>query len=285
MISGGGCRHSPHGWHPPRRMFWPKEVWGRHARALEDFKEPGNAAGAVACLDELVTDALRHAPHCLAYMARLRDPDVFRFCAIPQVMAIGTLALCYDNHSVFTGAPLRNSRSPPTLRPWHMLTAFLRMLQCSCLSRAFYPDSLSASLSAFAPQDMAELQCLYVPMPLSCDCMLPAHRSVSLLFDSERPCCCAFRCGEDATRGNSQVRAGSHLSGRPLQSIRLLRRLSGCQVRTLLCKVVRFMFSPARCAASIAKRRGTGLVALQRIAIQLMTALHIMLQHGLPVVA
>lgn len=31
-----------------------------------------------------VSDAMRHLPHCLTYMARLRDPDVFRFCAIPQ---------------------------------------------------------------------------------------------------------------------------------------------------------------------------------------------------------
>ena len=30
--------------------------------------------------------------------------QVFRFCAIPQVMAIGTLALCYNNHEVFTGS-------------------------------------------------------------------------------------------------------------------------------------------------------------------------------------
>ena len=41
---------------------------------------------------------------CLAYMAKLRNRDIFRFCAIPQVMAIGTLAMCYDNHAVFTGA-------------------------------------------------------------------------------------------------------------------------------------------------------------------------------------
>lgn len=84
-------------------MFWPKEIWGRHAKQLEDFKAAGNAAAAVACLNELVTDALRHGPSCLAYMDKLRDPHVFRFCAIPQVMAIGTLAMCYDNHGVFTG--------------------------------------------------------------------------------------------------------------------------------------------------------------------------------------
>lgn len=49
----------------------------------------------------------RHAPHCLQYMAKLRNRDIFRFCAIPQVMAIGTLSLCYNNPAVFTGAPAR----------------------------------------------------------------------------------------------------------------------------------------------------------------------------------
>ena len=55
----------------------------------------------------------RHAPHCLKYMEQLRNKDVFRFCAIPQVMAIGTLALCYNNHAVFTGACCR---LPPALQ-------------------------------------------------------------------------------------------------------------------------------------------------------------------------
>ena len=32
-----------------------------------------------------ITDALRHVPACLDYMSRLREPAVFRFCAIPQV--------------------------------------------------------------------------------------------------------------------------------------------------------------------------------------------------------
>jgi phytoene/squalene synthetase len=66
-------------------MFWPKEIWGKYAKKLEDFKVPENSRQAVDCLNELVTDALRHAPHCLQYMAKLRNPDIFRFCAIPQV--------------------------------------------------------------------------------------------------------------------------------------------------------------------------------------------------------
>ena len=37
------------------------------------------------------------------YISRLKDKQIYNFCAIPQVMAIATLALCYSNYSVFTG--------------------------------------------------------------------------------------------------------------------------------------------------------------------------------------
>ena len=50
-----------------------------------------------------ILNALSHAESSLQYMVALRDPAVFRFCAIPQVMALGTLARCYGNHAVFTG--------------------------------------------------------------------------------------------------------------------------------------------------------------------------------------
>ena len=36
-------------------------------------------------------------------MERVKNHQNFRFCAIPQVMAVGTLALCYNNPRVFTG--------------------------------------------------------------------------------------------------------------------------------------------------------------------------------------
>ena len=65
-------------------MFWPREVWGRYAERLDAFKQPAQRRAAVRCLNALVGNALAHAPHCLAYLAQLRDPAVFRFCAIPQ---------------------------------------------------------------------------------------------------------------------------------------------------------------------------------------------------------
>jgi len=88
---------------PAPRMFWPQEIWGKYAEKLEDFKDVENADAALACLNHLISDALHHMPDCFDYMGRLKDPAVFLFCAIPQVMAMATLCECYNNHNVFTG--------------------------------------------------------------------------------------------------------------------------------------------------------------------------------------
>ncbi|RXH88386.1 hypothetical protein DVH24_042457 [Malus domestica] len=70
---------------------------------LQDLKYEENSEKAVQCLNDMVTNALIHMEDCLKYMAALRDPAIFKFCAIPQIMAIGTLALCYNNIEVFRG--------------------------------------------------------------------------------------------------------------------------------------------------------------------------------------
>jgi farnesyl-diphosphate farnesyltransferase len=84
------------------RVFWPREIWSRYADHIEDFRDAPEASASRACLNEMVSDAMQHAPDCLEYVSQLRHPDVFRFCAIPQVMAIATLAKVYDNPKVFT---------------------------------------------------------------------------------------------------------------------------------------------------------------------------------------
>ncbi|KAJ0966265.1 hypothetical protein J5N97_027403 [Dioscorea zingiberensis] len=88
---------------PKSRMFWPRQIWSKYADKLEDLKYEENSAKAVECLNDMVTNALMHAEDCLVYMSALKDIAIFRFCAIPQVMAIGTLALCYNNLEVFRG--------------------------------------------------------------------------------------------------------------------------------------------------------------------------------------
>ncbi|KAL2490667.1 Squalene synthase [Abeliophyllum distichum] len=88
---------------PKSRMFWPRQIWSKYVNKLEDLKYEENSVKAVQCLNDMVTNALMHAEDCLKYMSALRDPAIFRFCAIPQIMAIGTLALCYNNVQVFRG--------------------------------------------------------------------------------------------------------------------------------------------------------------------------------------
>jgi len=108
------------------RAFWPQSVWQKHAITgnLGEFARPtAHGAGkvlplrgtaqtvaakgvglqALRCLNELVADALELVPDSLDYLCKLRTPGVFRFCAIPQVMAIATLAECFDNPKLFTG--------------------------------------------------------------------------------------------------------------------------------------------------------------------------------------
>ncbi|CAM6011553.1 unnamed protein product [Sphagnum balticum] len=85
------------------RMFWPREIWGKYVERLDDFKYDEYAEVAVECLNEMVTNALSHTVDCLQYMAALREMTNLRFCAMPQIMAMGTLAMCYNNIQVFRG--------------------------------------------------------------------------------------------------------------------------------------------------------------------------------------
>jgi len=83
------------------RVFYPKDIWGKYGQKFEDLRDPKNAERSVYCLNEMVTDAIQHIPACLEYLSYLKDPNVFKFCSIPQGMAIATLARLYNNHQVF----------------------------------------------------------------------------------------------------------------------------------------------------------------------------------------
>eukprot|EP00586_Coscinodiscus_wailesii_P003006 CAMPEP_0172483640 /NCGR_PEP_ID=MMETSP1066-20121228/10686_1 /TAXON_ID=671091 /ORGANISM="Coscinodiscus wailesii, Strain CCMP2513" /LENGTH=482 /DNA_ID=CAMNT_0013247613 /DNA_START=26 /DNA_END=1474 /DNA_ORIENTATION=+ len=88
------------------RAFWPQSIWKKYTKGGNDlgfFREADNGELALHCLNELVSDALELVPDCLKYLSKLKTPEVFRFCAIPQVMAIATLDKLYNNHDVFTG--------------------------------------------------------------------------------------------------------------------------------------------------------------------------------------
>ncbi|KAM9622621.1 squalene synthase isoform 2-T2 [Trichechus inunguis] len=88
--------------HVTSEREWDK-VWSRYVKKLSDFAKPENIDLAVHCLNELITNALHHIPDVITYLSRLRNQSVFNFCAVPQVMAIATLAACYNNQQVFKG--------------------------------------------------------------------------------------------------------------------------------------------------------------------------------------
>eukprot|EP00560_Eucampia_antarctica_P006822 CAMPEP_0197828948 /NCGR_PEP_ID=MMETSP1437-20131217/5434_1 /TAXON_ID=49252 ORGANISM="Eucampia antarctica, Strain CCMP1452" /NCGR_SAMPLE_ID=MMETSP1437 /ASSEMBLY_ACC=CAM_ASM_001096 /LENGTH=803 /DNA_ID=CAMNT_0043430375 /DNA_START=28 /DNA_END=2439 /DNA_ORIENTATION=+ len=90
------------------RAFWPQSVWKKYSKSgdLGYFASQSSdevKARSLFCLNELVTDALEIVPDCLSYLDKLTCYEIFRFCAIPQVMAIATLDKCYANLDVFTG--------------------------------------------------------------------------------------------------------------------------------------------------------------------------------------
>lgn len=59
------------------------------------------------CLNDMVTNALTHVEDCLKYMLALRDPAIFRFCAIPQVDIV--FHIFYMQSTFFFGNPSHRS--------------------------------------------------------------------------------------------------------------------------------------------------------------------------------
>ncbi|KAJ6661153.1 hypothetical protein lerEdw1_015289 [Lerista edwardsae] len=85
------------------REFWPKEVWSKYAKKLSDLAKSENADKAVLCMNELIVNALQHISDVLTFLSRQKNQSDFNFWAVPQVLAIATLATCYNNQQVFKG--------------------------------------------------------------------------------------------------------------------------------------------------------------------------------------
>ncbi|KAI3963164.1 hypothetical protein MKW92_003889 [Papaver armeniacum] len=94
---------------PKGRIYWPREIWSKYVAKLEDLLDKEHSEKAVCCLNDMVTDALSHVVECLEYLSTLRHTGIFQVYAICQILAIGTLSLCYNNIKVFRGG-VRMSR-------------------------------------------------------------------------------------------------------------------------------------------------------------------------------
>lgn len=84
------------------RFFWPKEIWSSYTDNLKKFMIKDEVNTAVECLNALVIDAITHIPDCINYLENIKNKKIRRFCAIPQVMAIGTLSVVFNNPKVFS---------------------------------------------------------------------------------------------------------------------------------------------------------------------------------------
>lgn len=84
------------------RTFYPKELWKRHVDSLIELKTPSIASTkGLDILTEMVINVLELVPSVLEYLDNIEESTLFRFCAIPQVMAIATLELVFQNEKVF----------------------------------------------------------------------------------------------------------------------------------------------------------------------------------------
>lgn len=86
-----------------KRSFYPKELWSSHVNSLEELLKPEVAAvQGLHILTEMTINALELVPKVLEYLDNIQEPTLYRFCAIPQVMAIASLELVFNNVKVFT---------------------------------------------------------------------------------------------------------------------------------------------------------------------------------------
>ncbi|KAL5858320.1 hypothetical protein ACOSQ3_005778 [Xanthoceras sorbifolium] len=86
---------------PKPRIFWPREIYSKYVDKIEDLKCEENSVKAVQCLNEMVTDALKHTGDCLNHLSTLNDDAALQFFGALAVKGMGTLVLCYNNIQVF----------------------------------------------------------------------------------------------------------------------------------------------------------------------------------------
>lgn len=131
----------------PPRVWWPKEIWGKYLKDLKDIIKPEYQKEALYCLNDILTDALRHIEPCLQYMELVWDEGVFKFCAVPELMSLATISACYNNPKVFTGVV--------KMRRGETAKLFLSVTTMPALYKSFsaIAEEMEAKCRREAPED------------------------------------------------------------------------------------------------------------------------------------
>lgn len=84
------------------RGFWPRAIWGKYGfNSMKELTDESKYQQAQWAANEMVLDALRHSCDALDYLTLLKNQSVFNFVAIPAVMAMATLEVCFMNPLIF----------------------------------------------------------------------------------------------------------------------------------------------------------------------------------------
>jgi farnesyl-diphosphate farnesyltransferase len=94
-----------------KRYWWPKDIVSKHFLNMDDIfgkiKDSKEAEEFVFTnkhadlLNEMIMNALQHIPDSIEYLSLIKNNSNFKFCAIPQVVAVHTLATLFHNPNVF----------------------------------------------------------------------------------------------------------------------------------------------------------------------------------------
>ena len=94
-----------------KRYWWPKDIVSKHFSSMDDIfanggepgetREPTITSKHTDLLNEMIMNALRHIPDSIEYLSLVKNNSNFKFCAIPQVVAVQTLATLFHNPNVF----------------------------------------------------------------------------------------------------------------------------------------------------------------------------------------
>jgi farnesyl-diphosphate farnesyltransferase len=90
------------------RYWWPKDIVSKHFSSMDEIFANGGETGELTItnkhtdlLNEMIMNALQHIPDSIEYLSLVKNNSNFKFCAIPQVVAVQTLVTLFHNPNVF----------------------------------------------------------------------------------------------------------------------------------------------------------------------------------------